>query len=129
MLQPLLRAKSFSEFLNDAESPGQFRKCRVVVTRRARWCDRALHRSQIAVLGAGSNVIAFEWSRRGQDNVSAPRGGGPPWLVHDDRFRTLPCPDEAIQILMVMKRIATRPVNQPDVGIGEIFAVVLKRLA
>jgi hypothetical protein len=43
--------------------------------------------------------------------------------VNDDRLRALPRFDEAVQILVMVERIAAGPVDEPDVGIGHGGAV------
>ena len=45
--------------------------------------------------------------------------GGPGGLVHDDRVRPGEGAPQAVQILVVMERVAAGPVDEPDVGIGQ----------
>ena len=47
-----------------------------------------------------------------------PRGRRPPAVMHDDGLRLLPGALQPVEVLMMMERIAARPVHQPDVGIG-----------
>src|SRR5271154_827647 len=57
------------------------------------------------------------------------RGGGPPGFVHDDRFGAAEGRDQPVEVLVMMKRIAAAPIDQPDIGIGEIASVILERRA
>src|SRR5579872_7274694 len=57
------------------------------------------------------------------------RRRGPPRLVNDDRFWQAPSINQPIEILMVMKRIATRPIDKLDIRIVEFLAVEIVGLA
>ena len=46
--------------------------------------------------------------------------------MDDDGFRLLPGTQEAVQILNLVEGIATAPVNQPDVWIGQPAAIKIK---
>src|ERR1700722_2406763 len=47
-----------------------------------------------------------------------PRGRRPPPFVHDYGPRLLPGAPESVEVLMMMERIAARPIDHLNVGIG-----------
>ena len=47
----------------------------------------------------------------------------PPAFMHDHGFRARPGAAQAIDVLMVVERVAAGPVDQPDIGIGPALAV------
>ena len=55
-----------------------------------------------------------------------PRGRCPEGFVDDHRLGRLPGFVQAVEVLMVVKRIAACPINQLYVGIREALAVVIK---
>ena len=58
--------------------------------------------------------------RRRQHDVGVARGRGPERLVHDDRVRRAPTRARSRrEVLVVMERVAARPVDELDVGIGQ----------
>ena len=49
--------------------------------------------------------------------------------MHDDGVRPRKGVAQPVQILMMVERIAARPIDQLDVGVGEPLAVEVERLA
>ncbi len=45
-------------------------------------------------------------------------------MIVSGRFRRGP---QSVEILVVVKRIAARPIDQPDIGIGQRLAVIVER--
>ena len=43
--------------------------------------------------------------------------------MHDDAFRLFPGFKKPVEILLLMKRIATRPVDHSNVGVGQHFSI------
>ncbi|MNZ55264.1 hypothetical protein D3C78_731870 [compost metagenome] len=46
--------------------------------------------------------------------------------MDDDRFGTPESGPQPVDILMMVKRIATRPIDKPDIGIAECVSIVMK---
>ena len=117
--------------VNDSRVPKRsarsLQNCKVVA-RFADRCDRLLHRDDESVARAGTDVVALEGRGAGQHDVGMARGRRPPWIVDDDRRRAAPCADQAVEILMMVKRIAAAPIDEIDIGIDEVLSVVLERL-
>ncbi len=88
--------------------------------------NRLLHGEVKTVTPRRPNIIAFERRRAGQDDVGTPCCWRPPRLVYDDGFGLLPGAQETVEILNLVERIATTPVDQSDVWIGQPVAVEIQ---
>ena len=77
----------------------------------------SLHGDVKAFAGSEPDVVTLERSRRGQHDVGALGRRSPILFVHHDGFRLAPRAIEPSQVLMMMKRIAARPIHQADVRV------------
>jgi hypothetical protein len=68
-------------------------------------------------------------SLREPDDVGVLGHRGPVRVVHDDRVDAAECAPQSGDVLVVMKRVAARPVHQFDVGICQPPSVVVELLA
>ena len=57
------------------------------------------------------------------------RGRRPERLGHDDGFRFLESAGQTRQVLMMMERVAAAPIDQPDIGIDMLTAVIAELTA
>ena len=129
MAQPVVFRPTLCERVTDSHAASQIREYVVVVARLADRWDRLLHREYERVLWRPADVVPFKGRGGGQDDVGVPCQRIPPRLVDHDRLGPLPGIDQAVEILVVMERVAATPVNEADIGVGEGLAVVVERLA
>ena len=94
-------------------------------TPRAGGATALVHRRDPRIGPAGRDVVALERRGRGEDDVGEARDGVPPRLVHDHGLGPPPGAREAVQVLMVVERVAAAPVDEPDVGERDALAVVV----
>ena len=90
----------------------------VVVARLAERLGEPVHRDHQRVVGRTADVLALQRHRAGQHDVGMARGGGPGDLVHDQRVDAREGAAQAVDVLVMVERIAAGPVDQPDVRIG-----------
>jgi hypothetical protein len=101
----------------------------VIIARLAIGADRAVHRDHQRIARRRADILALEGDRHWQHDVGVARARGPCRLLHDHRIRPRERTMQAAEILVVVKRIAARPVHQPDVRVGQPLSVVVERLA
>ena len=99
-----------------AEPARQLAENRVIVARLADRLDRLLHRDDETVARRAAEIVALERGRRRQHDVGMARGRRPPRLVHDDGFRPPQGGAQPVGVLMMVERIAARPIDQPISG-------------
>ena len=58
-----------------------------------------------------------------------PRRGGPHAFIHDDGLRPAKRLRQPVEVLVMMKRIAARPVDQTDVRQPQALPIVVDRSA
>ncbi|KAG0756172.1 hypothetical protein G6F22_020376 [Rhizopus arrhizus] len=77
-----------------------------------------MHGEHIGVAGRPANVAALQ--RRGgrQHDVCPARQRRPPGFMHDHRFGLAPGLPEPVLVLVMVERIAARPIDQLHVRIG-----------
>src|SRR5882724_747148 len=126
MSQPFHFRPPFGELCAEAQALGEQAIDIVICSSLPNRFDGFLHGEVEAVAGCRAYIIAFQRRCTGEHNVRTPRRGGPPRLVDDDGFRLLPCTQEAVQILDFVEGIATAPVDQPDVWIGQPATIKIK---
>ena len=112
-----------------AEPSRQLGEDREIAARLADRRDRLLHRDDEPVAPRAADVVALQRRGRRQHDVGVARGRRPPGLVHDDGLRPLPGAAQPVDVLVMVERIAARPIDQPDVGIGAPLAVEVVALA
>ena len=108
---------------------GQFGKYPMIVARMPIGFSRPTHGKHVAVARRGREVISLQTDRCWQQNVGVLRQRRPERFMNDNGFDPPPCPAQAIEILMVVKRIAAGPVDQPRIGITQPPAIVIERFA
>ena len=91
--------------------------------------DGAVHGEDEGIPRRAADVVALERGGRRQHDVGVTRGRRPPAVVDDDRLRLLPGALQPVEILVVVERIAARPIDQPDIGIAVAAAVEFVALA
>src|SRR5262249_34311758 len=74
-----------------------------------------------------SHVLAFQRYRRRQHDVRMPCARGPSGVVKDHRIGAREGFPQSVQILMVMERIAARPINELYVRVSQPPPVVVER--
>ena len=126
MSQPFHLRPPFGELCAEAQALGEQAIDIVIGSSFPDRFDGFLHGEVEAVAGRRADIIAFQRRRTGEHNVRTPRCWGPPRLVDDDGFRLLPGTQEAVEILDFVEGIATAPVDQPDVWIGQPVAIKIK---
>ena len=127
--QPAHLVAAFAERRFNAQPVRQVAKDVVVVACLAHSCDGLLHRDHMGRAPVAGDVVALYRRGRGQHDVGAARAGGPHRVLHDDGLGPGPGAAQAVQILMVVKRVAAGPVHQPDVGVMLRLALVGEGLA
>ena len=90
----------------------------VVIARLTYWFNRLMHGAQKAITPAARDIIAFQRGGGGQHDIGVARQRCPPGFLHDDGLGPRPGAQHAVQILMVMEGVATRPPD--DARIGEL---------
>ena len=129
VLDPLTGAASFGELVPRTESLRQLGKGFVVVAGLAHRVEGARHGDDVAVVAPAADVVALERRGRRQHDVGVARGGRPVRLVHDDRVGPRERASQPVEVLVVVERIAARPVHEADVGQPQRAAVVVERAA
>ena len=124
MLQPLPGSAALGEGLARAEPLGEIGEDRVVVARLAIGRDHRMHRHQQRVVGVAADILALQRHRAGQHDIGVAGGRGPGELVDNKRVDTSEGLAQAVQVLMMMERVAAGPVDQLDLGIGPGLAVI-----
>ena len=112
-----------------AQPAGDLGEDPVVVARLADRLARLLHGDQVGLAPAVADVVALERRGGGQHDVGHLGGRRPELLVEHDGVGLAPGLAQAVEVLVVMERVAARPVDEADVGIGVAAAVVVERLA
>ena len=124
MAEPFHLAAIFREGVAEPQPLRQIGEDVEIVARLVHRRDGLMHREHVAVGGRG-DVVALQCRRRRQHDVGVARGRRPPDLVDDDRLGTLPCPDQTVDVLMMVKRIPAAPIDELDVGKGDPLAIVV----
>ena len=125
--QPCAGIAPFGEGLVRIQPFGQIGKDGVVVARLAHWVDQLPHRDHVTLARGVADVLALQRRGGGQHDVRQLGGGCPVLLVDDDGFRLgLPRRQQAVQVLVVVERVAAGPVDQANVRIAVALAVVVE---
>ena len=124
------RGAALGELLAEAETIGQRGEGRVVVAGlRVRLGERGHGDQQRVVAASRRVVVALEGRGRRHHDVGVLGHRGPVRVVHDDGVGPAERAPQPGEVLVVVERVAARPVHQPDVGVGQRAAVVVERLA
>ena len=127
--EPLSRAAALGEGLRATQPLRERREDRVIVARLAVGLGDLVHGDHERVGRSGADILALQRHGRGQDDVGVARRGGPGDLVHHEGIDARERPAQPVQVLVMVEGIAARPIDQPDVGIGEPLAVVVEASA
>jgi len=90
--QPTGFVPSFGKSFSKAEAFGQVSKNIMIVPRPADRLHRLFIGHHKAVAGRTDQIVAFERSRRREDDICVAHHGRPPRLMDDNGFRLLPGP-------------------------------------
>ena len=74
---------------------------------------------------AAADILSLQRGGSRQNDVREFGLRGPVLLMHHHRLRTAPGLAQSVNILVMVKRIASRPVDQTDVGIMQQLTVEL----
>ena len=88
-----------------------------------------MHRCATHLSAAPGYIFALECRRRGKNDIGVARGCRPERFIDDDGLGFAPGFAQSVEVLVVMERIAARPVDQLDVGKGQCLAVERNRRA
>ena len=91
--------------------------------------DGAVHRDRVRVVAPAGDVVALERRRDREDDVGVARHRGPVRLLHEDRVRPPERPAQAVEVLVVVERVAAGPVDDPRVRVRAPLAVEVVGLA
>ncbi|CUK20615.1 Uncharacterised protein [Achromobacter sp. 2789STDY5608615] len=127
--QPFGAVAAFGEGFARAQPFGQVGEDVVVVARQAVGRGDAVHGHQQRVGGRAADVLALQRHRAGQHDVGMARGGGPADLVDHEGVERGEGAGQALEVLVMVERIAAGPIGQADVRIVHALAVVVERLA
>ena len=98
----------------------------VIIARFAHRRDLRAHGDHKAVVASAADIFPLQRSGGRQNDIGKFGLRGPELLVYDYRFRPPPGA-QAVKILMMMKRVAARPVDEANIGIAQMLAVKLVR--
>ena len=129
MRQPLPAVASFRKGLFDAQSPRQRGKNIEIVARFADRVHGPAHRDQPWIGAGGADIVALQRHGRRQHDVGKFRHRRPGALVHDDGLRDIEGAPQPVDVLVMMERVAARPIDQLDIGVLHRAAVVFEPLA
>jgi len=88
-----------------------------------------VHRDHQRIAGGGTDILALQRDRRRQYDIGMPRARRPCRLVDDDRIGARKGTAQPVQVLVVVKRVTARPVDQTDVGVNEPMAIIVEGFA
>lgn len=125
MAQPLPGVPPLAELFSEAQPPGKIEENSVIITRFAHWRDLRAHGNHKPVVTAAADILSLQRGGSRQNDVGEFGLRGPVLLMHHHRLRTAPGLAQSVNILVMMKRIASRPVDQTDVGIMQLLTVEL----
>ena len=106
-----------------ARAPRELGEDIEVVARFALRRHGPVHGEHIRVARGTSHVATLKRGRGRQHDIGAAGQRRPPGFVHDHRFRFAPRVAQAVLVLMMMERVAARPIDQLDVGIRVARAI------
>ena len=124
IFQPLADAAALRESIVLAEPLGQAGEDRVIVAGLAMGLGHVMHGDQQGIVGVAADILALQGHGAGQHEIRMPRRRRPGQLVNDQRVDLPEGPPQAGEILMMMERVAARPIDQADIGIAAGLPVV-----
>ena len=127
--EPGALAAPLREGLADAEPVGERGEDGVVAARLGVGRDGAVHGDRVRVVAPAGDVVALERRRDREDDVGVARHRGPVRLLHEDRVRPPERPAQAVEVLVVVERVAAGPVHDPRVRVRAPLAVEVVGLA
>ena len=121
--QPGVLVALFGEAVADSRAPRRCRpgcrgRCAPGPTGAIALCMARTKRSRPEL----RDVVALERGGRRQHDVGVARERGPPRLLHDDGLGLRPGAQQAVQVLVVVERVAAGPPDDARVGVALIRA-------
>ena len=127
--QPLPGVAPLAKALAAAQPLGKVAEDGVIIARFAHRRDLRAHGDHKTVVTAAADIFPLQRSGDRQNDIGKFGLRGPELFMNDHRFRPPPGFTQAVNILMMMKRVAAGPVDEADVGIAQMLAVKLVCLA
>ncbi len=129
VFDPLRFIAVFGEGFTVAEAIRQVSENIEVVTRLMLRLNRLMHRQHEAVTGRAANIVTLQGGGHRQDDIGHLRRRRPDNVLHDHRIRSLPAFHQPVNLLMMVERVAARPVDQTNLRIGVHLSLEVVRLA
>src|SRR5690349_9973538 len=118
MRKPLSRRAPLRERSSSAKALSKIREDRIVVARQTeRFCN-LMHGNHQRIVGGIADVLALQRHGTGQNDVGMSGSGSPREFVNYQCIEPGKGLAQAIEVLVMMKRISTRPVDETDIGIS-----------
>ena len=128
-LDPLRLGPALGELLRHAEPGSYSGEYLIVIARDPGGFAGGLCQGDDGVAGRGVEIATLQRRRAGKHDIGAAGGSRPAPFVDDDGLRALPRLTEAVEVLMMVERVAAGPVDEAYVGIQMGAAVIVERLA
>ena len=129
MPQPLPGVAPLAKTLSEPQPFGEIAEDGVIIARFAHRRDLRAHGDHKAIVTAAADIFPLQRSGGRQNDIGKFGLRGPELLMYHYRFRPPPGFAQAVKILMMMKRIAARPVDETNIGVAQMLAVKLVRFA
>ena len=111
MAQPLPGVPPLAEQFAEAQPPGKIEENSVIITRLAHRRDLRAHGDHKPVVTAAADILSLQRGGGRQNDIGEFGLRGPVLLMHHHRLRAAPGLAQSVDVLMMMKRIASRPVD------------------
>ncbi len=98
----------------------------IIIAAFANRVDRLFHGNDVMIKGGHADIGTFKVGGAGQNNISVLGQGIPAPFMNDHGVGFLPRCHQAVEVLMMVERVAASPVDNANIGIGQVLAVELK---
>ena len=119
---------SLGKLIFHAHSAGNSCEYIIIVTSLTKGFCQFRHRYNIGITRSYGHVVAFQWRGTGQHDIRVFCERVPTPFVNDDCLWLLPSLHHQVQVLMVVKRIASCPPNQFRIRVFITNPIKIKRL-
>ena len=126
--QPVAAAAALGKGAPLAQPFGQGGEDVVVVPGLSERVRHTVHGDQQRIGLRTANILAFQRHSAGEHDVGMARRGGPGGFLHHQRLRPGEGTVQPAEVLVVVERVAARPIDQPDVRVGQPPSIVVERL-